>query len=432
MSGDRFVVLGLAHVRSSWFVEVARWSTAGSVPVEFLKCITEEEVRARLASGRPFSALLIDGPLPATDRDLIDTAAARGCPVIVVDDDARDWAALGAAATLPTGFDRTQLIDTLEQRATVIHDATVISLDDAARPTTPGWRGSLVAVTGTGSTGASTLAMALAQGFGHDIRNGGLVLLADLALDADQALLHDAGDIVPGVQELVEAHRNARPSTQHIRSFTFDVPDRRYRLLLGLRRHHDWSSLRPRAFAAALDGLLRTYRSVVADIDSDVEGEDQCGSVDVEERNLMARTVATAADVVVVVGAPGLTGLSALVRTVHNLLELGVPATSVLVVVNRAPRQQRARAEITAAFADLLDHRTDEGTVVGPVYLSERRGLDELVRDGGRLPTAITTTLANATQAVLDRQTDESGERAPQPVVPGSLGRWSDQEAASR
>ncbi len=52
MSTERFVVLGLAHVRAGWFVEVSRWSTSGVMPIEFVKCVSVDEVRGRLAGAR--------------------------------------------------------------------------------------------------------------------------------------------------------------------------------------------------------------------------------------------------------------------------------------------------------------------------------------------------------------------------------------------
>src|SRR5438552_6739869 len=82
MRGERFVALGLAHARSAWFSELARWSTSAAIPVEFVKCVTIDEVRARLTSGRSFSALLVDAGLPGVDRDLVDDARSRGCAVI--------------------------------------------------------------------------------------------------------------------------------------------------------------------------------------------------------------------------------------------------------------------------------------------------------------------------------------------------------------
>ncbi len=96
-------------------------------------------------------------------------------------------------------------------------------------------------------------------------------------------------------------------------------------------------------------------------------------------------------------------------------------------MVNRAPRSPSARAEVTAAIAALV-----EAAAVGlpsPVFLPEKR-VDELLRDGRRLPTALTEPLAGAFAAVVGSRSpavpaDESGGRL---VRPGSLGSWAEPE----
>lgn len=102
MASSRYVVLGLALARSPWFRSVAQWANSASIPVEFVKCMSPTELRAHLSSGRPFSALLVDGGVPALDRDLIDEARQAGCAVVVVDDlrITRDWRSLGASAVI--------------------------------------------------------------------------------------------------------------------------------------------------------------------------------------------------------------------------------------------------------------------------------------------------------------------------------------------
>jgi hypothetical protein len=436
--GERYVALGLAHARSGWFSELARWSTSAAIPVEFVKCVTVEEVRARLASGRAFSALLVDGSLPGVDRDLVDTAKAAGCAVLIVDDGRvrRDWMGLGASAVLPADLERGDVLDALEAHAIAIGRGDVLAVGDAGAAPVGSWRGRLVAVTGAGGTGTSTVAMALAQGLGGDVRYGGLVLLADLALDADHAMLHDAGDVVPGVQELVEAHRSGHPAATDVRGLMFTIPERRYDLLLGLRRHRDWVTIRPRAFEAALDSVRRAYKAVVADIDADFEGEQQCGSMDIEDRNVMARETAARADAVVVVGLPGPKGVHRMVRVIAALVDHDVDVANILPVVNRAPRNPRARAELTAAIAGLSSGIGPAArALASPVFLPERRRLDEIVRDATRMPDALASTMAGAVGATLDRTIAAPGSapwpvaaREPVPVTPGSLGRWADQD----
>jgi len=404
------------------------------VPVEFVKCVTIAEVRARLASGRAFSALLIDSGTPGVDRDLIDEARACGCAVIVVDDGRhrRDWAALGASAVLPATLARTELIDALETYAMPISRRDRLP---ASNPPTPSsWRGQLVAVVGAGGVGSSTVAIALAQGLGSDVRLDGLVLLADLALDADHALLHDVGDVMPGVQELVEAFRNGNPSSSEVRALMFGAGDRQYDLLLGLRRHRDWVTVRPRAFDAALDGLRRVYKTVVADVDADVEGEPQNGSLDVEERNVFARATTSRADVVVVVGVPSPKGVHRMVRIVDALLENDVEPARIVPVINRAPRGPRARAELTSAYEELVRSRMPATrSIAGPVFIPERRHLDDAVESGRRLPAAVAEPLTTAVKAVLDQLGARNGtaptpSETPVAVAPGSLGTWTEDD----
>ena len=437
MRGERYVVLGLAHVRSPWFRELARWSTTAAVPVEFVQCVSIEELRTRLTSGRAFSAVIADAGITGFDRDLADLARRSGCAVLVVDDGRvpRDWSSLGASAVLPSDFARADLLEALTTSATVIGRGDLVTLTEPPAGGAGAWRGRLLAVTGSGGTGASVVAMALAQGLGADPRHGGSVLLADLALDADQAMLHDAGDVVPALQELVDAHRSGQPTAQDVRALTFAVPERDYHLLLGLRRHRDWVTVRRRSLEAALDSLRRTYKAVVADVGPDVEGEAECGSIDIEDRNLLARTSIVQADVVVLVGLPGVKGVHRLVRTVHAMVGLGVDPNRILPVINRAPRGPRPRAELTAAVARLATPITGDSTLAPPVFLPERRRFDDLLRDGVRLPAPMTTTLAAAATAVWERTAPATltsapqAEREPVPVTPGSLGSWHDDES---
>jgi hypothetical protein len=365
--------------------------------------------------------------------------------VVAVDDgrSSRPWRDLGVHAVLPAAFQRQHLADALRAVARPIArgDGPVLPTGPQAEP--PGaWRGALVAVTGAGGVGRSTAALALAAGLAADPRDRGLVLLADLALHAQQALLHDAGDVVPGLPELVEAHRGGALGAAEVRSLCFAVPGRGYDLLLGLRRHRDWTALRPRAFDAALLGLRRAYRTVVADVDADVEGEAQCGSTDVEDRNLLARHTLGDADLVLVVGLAGVAGAHSQLRVLRDVVELGVPGERIVPVVNRAPRNPRPRSEAGATLARLLA-ATAPATVLAtsPLFLPERRRVADVLRDNAPAPAALVRPLAGAVRGLLDggRQAaggyGSAGESpvlpAPVQVVPGSLGSWTEEEVGS-
>jgi hypothetical protein len=232
---------------------------------------------------------------------------------------------------------------------------------------------------------------------------------------------------VPGVQELVEAHRSRRPTEAELLSLTFHVVERRYHLLLGLRRARYWSTLRQRSFEAAFDSLRRRFGAVVCDVTADFEGETEGGSADVEERNLLARTAVRSADVVFAVGLPGAKGTHALVRVLADLAGAGVPAGRVVPVINQAPRHPRARAELSAALADLAVAAMGGGRTVSPIFLPSRR-VEEAVRDVVAMPAPLPATLAGAFEATLGRLGPASTGRPAEPelVAPGSLGGWCD------
>ncbi len=195
-------------------------------------------------------------------------------------------------------------------------------------------------------------------------------------------------DLGPGTQELVEAHRLGRPEIDEVWRTTFDVPRRGYRLLLGLRRPEAWSALRPRAIDASIDGLRRSFQVVVADVTGDFEGEAEGGSVEVEERNHLARSAALHSSVVVVVGAPGMKGVYSLAAVVRSLIAIGVSPGRIVPVFNRSPRHPRVRAERARALANFWQPappaaaRSSETALAGPVHVPGAEGRGRPSRRG--------------------------------------------------
>lgn len=431
MTVDRYAILGLARARSEWFRRVSQWATSAAVPADFVKCVSVEEMQALLASGRSFSAALLDAGLPVVDRELLAALEEAGCPALVVDaaSSTRAWSAIGAVATLSDELDQQSLLRALAEHAVPLRSGASQRtappsplVSDSATPAP------LAAVCGTGGSGASSVAIALAQGLAG-AREGSRtkpVLLADLHLRAAQAMLHDARDIVPGVQELVEAYRSGEPHARSVRQLTFDVTERGYHLLLGLRRARYWPSIRPHAFQAALEGIRRVFSTVVCDIAPEFEGEHETGSIDLEERHVMSRAVAERATAVFAVARPELSGLHALVRLTDELLSFGVPAARIAPVFNVAPRSVRARVGITRSFVRLVAPTRGAEGLPGPVFLP-RRNVEQALTDGVALPAELSRTMFGAWRAIAGSQPAAETAATPSRVVPGSLGRWTPQ-----
>jgi len=434
---DSYVLVGLVHPRSAWLAELSRWATSGAAPIEFLVCLTGDEVRAMLGSGRRCSAVLLDGGLPQVDRDLVAAVRARGAVTIGVDNlsVAREWDALGCDAVLSPAFDRQELLDTLNRHSVAVSREPTASsrqlLDAADRAAV----GTTVAVTGTGGAGASTVAMALAQGLAtvdgslpHD------VALVDGVRRADLAMYHDVGDVLPGLPELAEAHRGGTCDPSEIRRLLFGIESRHYDLLLGLRRSRDWAALRPVALRAGLDGLARAYRTVVVDHDPDLDRESTTGSLDIEDRHAVAITMADRADAVVLVTGADTRGVHALVRLVDELTDAGVPVERIVAVVNRAPRSAATRSRITSTVARLTAGRRGDTTALAPpVFLAEQRRLDAVHRDAVALPDALARPLSRAVARVLGAagSREPAGAR-PQPIIVGQLGAHLDTDRRRR
>ena len=419
----RQTLLGLVSRTASWPQRLEVWSTSAAIPFTVSYCQSVAHLQARLDDGEGGRAVLLDGDLSFVDRDLFtDVVGAGGVPVVIEGTRRRrPWDSLGAAVVLPADFDQRQLLDALEH---VLAPATPAAPAQRDRPMAP-----LVAVTGPGGTGASVSAIALSQGLAAARRR---VLLVDCCLHAEQAMLHNAYGPQPDLVDVVELHAERTPERREMRQLALGVVERGYYLLPGIGRARHWARIRGGSLEAALRSVRSSFDVVVADVDADVEGAAQGGSIEVEERNVLARTVLAEAAAVMVVGQPTMKGVYAMVRALVELLEFGVTGDRVVPVVNQAVADRAVRADLSRAVRHLLDGAASGGVPgaagVGPVLFAPTVALEEHLRERDALDDAWPTLLAGAVTAVLDRAPAESRSvrAAPEPVVAGSLGHWRD------
>ncbi len=324
---------------------------------------------------------------------------------------------LGAAAQLAPAFDRAELLDALASVATPVERVGAPAPIDGPPVAAP-TAGLVVTCCGPGGTGTSSVAVALAQGLAS---SGRRTVLLDACLEAEQAMLHDAVEQHAGVQELAEMHRHGTPGGAELAAVVLRVDRRGYDLVTGLRRARFWGTVRPVAFAAALESLAGEYGAVVIDTDADLEAEADGGSADVEDRTAMSRLSLTRADVVLAVGEPSTKGLHSLHRVLVDLANLGVRSDRTVPVFNRCVRSPRVRSQYVRALADLASWRG--GSAQPPLFLPAR-AVDEAHRDGIPLPHVIVSALTNRVEAVC--RAGASAARAPSAtwrrVQPGELG----------
>jgi len=331
MSGRRYVVLGLASGSPTWMAEATRRLATAGVAGELLVCAGVADLGNRLASGRPFSALLVDHRTVGLDRELIDRASAAGCPVVVVGrtGDRARWQGLGAVDVLDDSLDPDDLAQPLRRHGPPIGSARSFNDDDhLPLPRTPvdvaPWQGRIVAVTGPGGTGASSVARALTDGLGRDVRFRESVVLVDACLEADQARLHGLTADHRDLQSAVQAHRGGDPDGDGLTSLLVADADWPYRLLPGIRRRRDWPAIGGASLRATLANLARHHLVTVVDVDPFIDLAPPDQPVGPATPGEPARVVMGLADLVIVVGRPGTKGTMAASRVVANLADDGL------------------------------------------------------------------------------------------------------------
>lgn len=408
---DPYIIAAVALPRSDWLSRVGRWASSGALPIELTRCLSTVELSTLMASGKRLSAVLIDPTVPGADRDLIDAAQQLQIPTIAVTTrrTQRDLTGIGIAHILAESFTAEDLIGVLGQHSTPIARGTPRQMQlDVSLVGEPA-AGALVSVVGSGGVGSSTIAMITAQTLATDSSPFGRklsqpdnsvsrsVALVDGALRGNLSMYHDVGDIIPGVSELVELHRMDEPDPEAIRSLLFDIPERNYSLLLGMRRPRDWSTMRAASTRAAIIGLTRCYDTVVVDHDDNFDGEPETGSLDVEERHVIARHTLMNAQAVICVGTTGMKGIYDLSWLIQELARLGVHPNAIVPVINYAPRRPALRASLVRTLTDATGVATHP-----PIYVPYLHRMEDAQQSVAPLPHS--RALHNALNRLLTTQ----------------------------
>ena len=190
MSDTRPQLLVFTPSRSAWATRCARWSASARIPFGVARCVTLTAVFDLLSSVR---AVLVD--TPALSAELLAAANRHHVLVIAIGACAED-----AAAHLDDTFRVEELLQVL---LTVEPHWQPIDTLEVNPPVTR----QVLAVTGPGGSGTSTVAAMLAQGL---VTHFSDVLFADLCRRASQAVLHDVHAPVDGLIEVAHAPQNNR------------------------------------------------------------------------------------------------------------------------------------------------------------------------------------------------------------------------------
>lgn len=410
-----YSILGLAHPRSNWLRDVSTWTNSGALSATLTKCFSEGEARQHLQALRPWSALIIDDHMALRCETLINEAASLSLPTFIVTDDSND--ALRSTATLSASFTRDDLVAALATHALPSLEPEPQEIAKVISAGTK-WQGSLIAVTGPGNTGASTVATAFAQHLGKKAVDPGSVALIDFARNAQQDVLHNVFNSRASVEDLIDANRMRVADSEDVRALLVSCDTRAFSLLCGVRKSSAWTTFGQGSIVRSLDALRQSYLQTVVDITCDVESRNETGSSDLELRNSLSIETARRADLVVVVGLPGVKGLHSVWQSVTTLLGVGVDSQRIVIVINRSPKNALARRGIASTLRSFIA----ASSPLCDIACIGEYNIEPSLLDGTELPNKLTAEVAKSLEQALSSVHAVHADEVATPIAPGTLG----------
>ncbi len=380
----------LGPVRAAWIARLMQWQSAGVLPFDVTQCLSVQEVQIRQRQHVGQACIIVDSGLPFLERDLIASARNTGTAVVLIgeppdaDNTARPPSPRDATYSLSSQF---TLDDVIEMHRS-LSQLTVAPIAD----TTSIQRPSLViSVCGSGGTGTSLFAAMIAQGVVALSATPVATLLADFALNAEQGMLHDVTEMIPCADDVIDAVRKRTCSADELRSSSFYIASRGYRLLLGSRPKKRWAEPSVDECGRVLLALRNTFDVIVCDITADFAREATTGSADLEERN--ARNIAgvVGADLIVVTSHADAKGVHATSEILDDLHSLGVSAQRIVVLFTRTPKSGSTKSELTKALSSLASFPLTNPPLFSPTIPAE-----SAIRDGLPFPSSPCVSLARA------------------------------------
>lgn len=262
-------------------------------------------------------ALVLSGSLKDFDRETYSALATASIPILAFPEVA------------PAGFD--------------VH--TLTSADQIAEFVTSGepsadsdHRGRLIVLWGpVGSPGRTTIAVNLAREIPH-----GSVLVIDA--DTYGPSIGQYLNILDDVSGVLAAARAANQGRlERLSEFAIAVSENQS-VLTGIPRHDVWPSVRPAAWAEVLDFALKEFDFVLVDVGFCLEFDEAEGGL--SQRNHMAVTALSKAELVLAIGGSDPVSLARLVRALDEVHQFCGDAEFEIVINAHHPQSGYSEREV--------------------------------------------------------------------------------------
>ncbi len=244
--------------------------------------------------------------------------------------------------------------------------------------------GLAIGVLGVGGSGASTIAMAVAQSFAGEHR----VNLIDLVVEGSQRMYHDIDIVQPGVTEAIAGSRVMNVGDDYFERFKIPILERGYLLMLSISHQNQLEALRRSDLGEAIERLKRTSDITIFDLDPDF------ASGSIRESATITPTAPTEEvlreiDAVIIVVNEDYRSLHRGVNLGRRLIDEGFSTSQIAIINNdnhqSTPSSIRQIRKLPALLQEYGPQRQTEKTEA----MDQARSLREDVPNGSRGPIYI-------------------------------------------
>jgi hypothetical protein len=340
------------------------------MPIELARVADLDDAIATVDRASGASVVLVDAPTGVHSKDAFVVERFRDRTTVVrivstVVEDSADLIRI-SPKDLTAEYVWRLCIESSRSRSSQHIDLRGSSTSDATT-TQPGAleleRGALIGIVDDDDRRRPLLALNLGVGL-SEISTTGSCVMVDSARFPTAHLTLGCATGETDFRRLCEDARFASPKVSpQIDSYTIPFGRRQVQLpiVTGSTQQSFWNALTADAADRAMSWLCRSFNYSIFACEANLLGRRETGSLDIEERNLISRTLAQYADLVCVAVQPDAIGVKRWMNQLETLKSLRSEAQPIVTIVVERQRSPIARAQLVRTLNELAPRPSTYG-----------------------------------------------------------------------